>query len=658
MVLEIGTVLEVIGFTLDVFEKWDEHKARWMTAEDEKAARWATVEVERERSRILGGGFAAIGGQVQEVLRVLRRQEQWSREALRASGALLMAVRGEVERVGAAVQAQAAREKQEVFKTVLAEWGMADMLAADGGQAAMSQLLYAQSRLVGEATRLCSKADLSAGRSDVVVDCGLFATGCMARARGTQDVEGIARQVLSEGAEKLKIVCAAMVRGQTLYEVGMVRWAALARVIELRRELLRAAGETVPGEPWQDGLADLRRTLLVEGVTGSAAGQGGQGTPGRGQPGQALPLMIVRDWVSYVDYNNKYSDHAESGAVRVMGTRMSGSAGTPADLPDRAAALMQGGGQVQEEWERRIQQELGEPVRLERPAVLATAAVLATVLARGADGGTDGGAGGADGGGARASPPRPGLVLREVGYQMVEITPLPGGFWMGSPEAEEGRDQDERLHFVRLTRQYAMGDAPVTQKLYQRVMGANPSHFKGDSLPVEQVSWDMAVEFCNCLSALEGLRRCYAPNVAGILQCDFSANGYRLPTEAEWEYAARANHGYRYAGGNNMEEVGWYNENSDDKAHIVKQKKKNGFGLYDMSGNIWEWCWDFYGEYPASTVAQPALNPSGAAAGVYRVNRGGGWLSDPEYARVSMRGRLAPGYIYFGSGFRIVRSLS
>ena len=233
--------------------------------------------------------------------------------------------------------------------------------------------------------------------------------------------------------------------------------------------------------------------------------------------------------------------------------------------------------------------------------------------------------------------------------EVVEIKS--GSFTMGSPEEEENRGDDEVQHEVELTRDFLMMKYQVTQVLWESVMGENPSSFRGASRPVETVNWFDCIDFANLLSEREGLEKVYERN-GDEVKMNLEANGYRLPTEAEWEYAARGGENYIYSGSNNVDEVAWYSENSGSETHPVGQKKANGYGLYDMSGNVWEWVWDWYGEYPSGSQTDPLGSPSGSR----RVLRGGYWDYDPLSVRVSYRSSGVPAYRINRSGFRLGRS--
>ncbi|GHV83851.1 hypothetical protein AGMMS50212_11910 [Spirochaetia bacterium] len=228
-----------------------------------------------------------------------------------------------------------------------------------------------------------------------------------------------------------------------------------------------------------------------------------------------------------------------------------------------------------------------------------------------------------------------------------------GSFLMGSPPSEADRLDNEAQHRVTVHSFY-MGQYEVTQAEYETVLGHNPSEFKGGNLPVENVSWYEAVEYCNKLSLKEGLKPAYSGSGNDIV-CNFKASGYRLPTEAEWEYAAKGGNKdtmtYEYSGSNNADAVAWYYSNSGERTHDVGTKAPNSLGLYDMSGNVWEWCWDWYGDY--SMVEQ--TDPAGAASGSYRVLHGGGWDDLTLYLRSAYRGNLTPTFRGNDLGFRVVR---
>ena len=242
-------------------------------------------------------------------------------------------------------------------------------------------------------------------------------------------------------------------------------------------------------------------------------------------------------------------------------------------------------------------------------------------------------AGAAAAAGARAGGPDDRRVITNlIGIKLVEIKP--GSFLMGSPASEEGRWDDEIPHKVTLTRGFWMGATPVTQTQWKLVMGHIPSYFHGDDLPVEEVSWDDAVAFCNRLSQMDKRR-------------------YRLPTEAEWEYACRAGTTTAYYTGDTetaLGEAGWYHGNSGNTSHPVGQKQPNAWGLYDMLGNVFQWCGDWYGDYPDSD----ATDPTGADSGENRVIRGGSWSDDPATCRCADRSDYSPDRRYYSFGFRVV----
>ena len=227
------------------------------------------------------------------------------------------------------------------------------------------------------------------------------------------------------------------------------------------------------------------------------------------------------------------------------------------------------------------------------------------------------------------------FVVGGVEFKMVRVDG--GTFTMGCTleQGDDCWDDEKPAHSVTLS-SYYMGETEVTQALWKAVMVTNPSYFKGDDLPVERVSWDDVQEFIRRLNAVTG-------------------RTFRLPTEAEWEYAARGGskrRGYKYSGSNSIDDVAWYDGNSGNKTHPVIGKRANELGLYDMSGNVWEWCSDRCGNYSSGSQT----NPQGPSTGAYRVYRGGGWCYYARGCRVSYRGHSCS---YSGShlGFRLVLGL-
>jgi len=230
---------------------------------------------------------------------------------------------------------------------------------------------------------------------------------------------------------------------------------------------------------------------------------------------------------------------------------------------------------------------------------------------------------------------------------------VPGGtFLMGSPPHEEGRRNWEGpQHRVTVDGLYVM-KTPVTQGLWTKVMGSNPSSFAdgGPECPVERVSWFDSVAFANRLARREGREPAYRVEGERV-HWNRAAAGYRLLTEAEWEYAARGGEPFRFAGSDDPTVVGWIMANAEDRTHPVGQKAANGFGLHDLTGNVWEWVWDWYGDYSA----EAEHNPSGPESGVTRVNRGGCWEYAAVLARVANRGRNHPDVRWDSRGLRLAR---
>jgi formylglycine-generating enzyme required for sulfatase activity len=235
----------------------------------------------------------------------------------------------------------------------------------------------------------------------------------------------------------------------------------------------------------------------------------------------------------------------------------------------------------------------------------------------------------------------------------VAMVSIPGGtFSMGSPDDEAGRSNDEgpvhEQHFAA----FECMPHPVTRRLYRELMGSDPGRPAGeaDERPVNNVSWYDALEFCNRLSERAGLTPCYRLDSPEQTAWDQAANGYRLPTEAEWEYACRAGSRTRYSFGDDerqLAEHAWYDDNSGNVPHPVGQKEPNLWGLHDMHGNVWEWCCSDYEPYPSKAGDRPTE--------ATRVLRGGSFFSSAEYLRSAYRYWFRPGSRYGDIGFRCVR---
>ncbi len=244
------------------------------------------------------------------------------------------------------------------------------------------------------------------------------------------------------------------------------------------------------------------------------------------------------------------------------------------------------------------------------------------------------------------------LVEHSHGLLMVYLEP--DQFWMGSPDDAPGRRPDEALHPVRITRPYLIGTTAVTVGQWKAVMGRAPVRAGQEDHPVASVSWFEALQFCNRLSSLEKFTPAYRVEAGTMVRVP-EAGGFRLPTEAEWELAARGGEDHPYAGADDLPSVAWYWKNGGGMTHPVARKQPNALGLYDMSGNVAEWVWDWYGDYARE---EEAVDPTGPETGTVRVARGGSYQSVSRDVRVAARHSGAkPTDRYTYVGFRLARSL-
>ena len=224
-------------------------------------------------------------------------------------------------------------------------------------------------------------------------------------------------------------------------------------------------------------------------------------------------------------------------------------------------------------------------------------------------------------------------IINSLGMELAYIPA--GEFSMGSPVDEDGRNDDEMVHIVMISRPFYIGVTEVNQAQWTKIMQTNSSNFKGDDLPVEKISWKDALKFCEKLSEIEG-------------------KTYYLPNEAQWEYACRAGTLGPFAGTGNIEDVAWYKANSEKKTHPCGVKASNAWSLYDMHGNVAEWCHD---RYAADYPSEPVTDPAGPETGNYCITRGGSWDFKPFGCRSAARMSRPPAYKLANTGFRVAMEI-
>lgn len=239
-----------------------------------------------------------------------------------------------------------------------------------------------------------------------------------------------------------------------------------------------------------------------------------------------------------------------------------------------------------------------------------------------------------------------------------------GTFFMGSDDLDGNADTDEQKKHEVTLNAFEISKFEVTVwewKQYTKAtklkMPKAPKWGWQDKLPMNNITWEEAISYCNWLSKKEGFTPAYAMN-GPFYTCNFKSNGYRLPTEAEWEFAAKGgklSKGFKYSGSNTLDEIAWHKGNSNGVPHVVGSKLQNELGLYDMSGNVWEWCWDWYNK--DYYKIEDSKNPKGPESGEKKSVRGGSWDSQINYVRPANRISTAPEKTHEFYGFRVVRSV-
>lgn len=433
----------------------------------------------------------------------------------------------------------------------------------------------------------------------------------------------------------------------SFYQIATQQSGIIAQYIQLRRGLLARVDPQNESfmEEWIDGLGELR--LIFQ----SCMGSNGIRT---------VNLGSISDLHWYAAWSATPEEDIDFRKIKPLSVdeillRLGAPVGSyPTSVGALAALLMVAHPNYRQQAEARLSQELGieTPLTFSQQALVTSSPSTSTPAPL------------VSGPSAQSNvavpmaslPPKPTPRLVE----MVRLPP--GTFMMGSSINEKERSSDERPHEVKLTEGFWMMKTPVTQALWKKYAKNNPSRFSGNDVPVDSVSWFDAVWFANQLSEEEGLEKCYelvgasgTPG-AGDFGCrevkwlGKEKSGYRLPTEAEWEYACRA--GTKSARYGELDSVAWYGKNSGSMTHKVAEKAANDFGLYDMLGNVWEWCWDYYdSEYGAGAVTDPL----GPINGKNRVYRGASWGSDSSYVRATYRWLGLPNSGGNRLGFRLSR---